>query len=105
MAIPHSIALKTIDFETFGWERGYERGGRVVTPQTERNAALKAGNRYEPFEAGLSLLAIGYWLLPVSLLLRISSITDWMRALAPSMPLSTACRSRAGFEGLRDEAQ
>src|ERR1035438_248510 len=36
---------------------------------------------------------------------RISSITDWMRALAPSMPARTACRSRAGLAGLRVEAQ
>src|ERR1700678_1676537 len=49
--------------------------------------------------------AVPDWLLASCRLTRISSITDWIRALAPSMPASTACRSRAGLLGFRVEAQ
>ena len=48
------------------------------------------------------LLPVPY---PCSLLFRNSSITDWINAFAPSIPLNTACKSSAGFCGFRLDAQ
>src|SRR5450631_98564 len=54
---------------------------------------------HKPQPAGLSIPCSR------SLPLRSSSITDWISSLAASMPPRTACRSSAGLDGLRLDAQ
>src|SRR5271157_285334 len=57
-----------------------------------------------PLSAHGSPFSAPYSLFP-ALCTRSSSITDWISALAPSMPPRTACKSSAGLAGFRLDAQ